>query len=104
MSTPYEISLSAQPQQFQVSLGGVLYTLFVRWCPPASAWMLDIYASDGITAIVTGCPLVTGTDLLVQYAYLGIKGKLVVQSDVDVNLVPAFDELGVSGHLYFLAN
>lgn len=100
--TAYEIPLTPQPQHFMIALGDVLYTLSLSWCGPAAAWMLDILEADGITAILTGLPLVTGTDLLCQYEYLGFTGQLMVQSDITPSLVPSFDTLGDSGHLYFV--
>ena len=65
------------------------------------AWFLDL-ADANNNAVLTGIPLVTGLDLLAQYAYLGIGGMLVVQSDNDLSLVPDFNSLGVTGHLYFV--
>lgn len=98
---PYEIPLTPQPQRFLISLGGVDYELTVSWCGPASAWTLDIRSADG-SDIVVGISMVTGVDLLGQYKHLGLPGQLVAQSDVDLDRVPDFGSLGVSGHLYFL--
>jgi hypothetical protein len=70
--------------------------------------MLDIYDSNW-DPIVMGTPLVTGTDLLGQFGYLGI-GKsgaswvqLVVMTIAvghSPDEVPTFQDLGVDGHLY----
>jgi hypothetical protein len=46
--------------------------------------------------------MITGTDLLNQYRYLGIAGSLVVQSSNDPSLVPNEKTLGTTGHLYFV--
>jgi hypothetical protein len=102
MSTPYEVPLiPSQPQKLTISLAGVFYQLTVKWCQPAAAWILDIADALG-NALVRGIPLITGTDLLAPYAYLGIGGHLVVQTDHDTLAVPTFDNLGDTGHLYFV--
>jgi len=96
----YEIPMTPQPQRFTISLGNTDYELLVRFCPPASCWVLDINTVEGVP-LIAGIALVTGIDLLGQYGYLGIGGRLLVQSDTDINHVPQFNELGVTGHLYF---
>jgi len=101
MSTPYEIPLTPQPQQFFIALGGVQYSLTVRWCPPSSCWILDIDSVVG-DSILRAIPLVPGVDLLAQYAHLKIGGSLYVQSDSDQYAIPSYTSLGVSGHLYFV--
>nr|WKF61912.1 hypothetical protein HUO10_006444 [Paraburkholderia busanensis] len=101
--TAYEIPLSAKPQTFSISLGGVSYRMTLRWNIPAAAWMIDI-ADASSNPLVGSIPMVTGIDLLEQYAYLGFNGKLVAQTDHDPNAVPTFDNLGSTGHLYFLTS
>lgn len=99
----YEVPLTAASQTFRISLAGVTYQLTVIWRDAANAgWVLDI-ADDNGAAIVQGIPLVTGADLLEQYAYLNFGGQLQVQTDHDVDAVPLFDNLGSSSHLYFIA-
>ena len=99
--TPYEIPLSPNAQQFYIALGGVQYSITVRWCPPAGVWVMDLGLGDD-TVLVTAIPLVTGVDLLKQYAYLGVAGSLYVQSDANLYATPDFTNLGVTGHLYFI--
>ncbi|WP_250538817.1 MULTISPECIES: phage baseplate plug protein [unclassified Caballeronia] len=101
--TAYEIPLSAKPQTFSIALGGVTYKMTIRWNVPAAAWMLDIADATG-NPMVGSVPLVTGVDLLGQYAYLGFTGQLVVQTDNDPDAVPTFGNLGSTGHLYFLTS
>jgi hypothetical protein len=101
--TSYEIPLSPKPQAFSIALGGITYKMTLRWNVPASAWMLDIADATG-DLMVGSIPLVTGVDLLAQYAYLGFTGKLVVQTDNDSNAVPTFDNLGTTSHLYFITS
>lgn len=98
----YEIPLASKPEAFQIKLAGVTYKLNVVWRDaPRGGWFLDISDAGG-NAIVAGVPLVTGADLLAQYAYLGIGGELWVQTDGDPAAVPTFDNLGSESHLYFV--
>lgn len=99
--TPYEIPLSPTPQSFTIPLAGATYRLTVKWCAASASWTLDI-ADAADNAILSGIPLVTGADLLAQYGHLGIGGQLIVQTDTDPDAVPSFDDLGVTGHLYFV--
>lgn len=102
--TPQEIPLvPSTAQSFTITLVGVTYTMTVTWCAPASCWMLDI-ADQNAVPIVPGIPMITGADLLEAYGYLNIGGQLIVQTDYDVDAVPTFDNLGVTGHLYFVPN
>ena len=66
-------------------------------------WVLDVYDSGG-NPIVTGIPLVTGENLLAQYAYLGFIGGLWVQTTSDPDAVPTFQNLGGDGQLYYVTN
>lgn len=99
--TIYEIPLSAEPQSFQIALGSNTYNVTVSWNSIATCWVVDL-ADDVGTPILQGLPLVTGLDLLRQYQYLGLGGSLIAQSDTNPDLVPEFDTLGSSSHLYFV--
>lgn len=96
-----EVPLSPDPQTFGITLNGDDYQLRLLWCDPAQAWTLDIMDALG-NPLAMGLPLITGADLLVQLAYLGIEGKLVVQTDFSPDAVPTADNLGTSGRLYFI--
>lgn len=93
--------LPSQPQSLQVSINGVTYTMKVRWCDPAQCWMLDISDVSG-NPILQGIPLITGTDLLSQYAYLDLGFSLLVQTTNDANAVPTFANFGNQGLVYAL--
>ena len=101
MSTVYRVPLIHVSQTLQISLVGVVYNFLIRWCDPVSTWLLDIADEDGV-AIANGLPLITGADLLEQYAYLGIGGQLAVQTDNDTDAVPNAYNLGTQGNLYFV--
>lgn len=97
----YEIPLTPEPQRFGVDLGGTRYLLRLLWCKHAQAWILDISDSRGI-GLVHGIPVVTGVNLLSQHKYLGIAGALVASTDHNPDAPPTFDNLGLTGHVYFV--
>lgn len=100
----YEIPLASKPEAFQITLAGVTYKLNVAWRDaPQGGWFIDLSDASG-TLIIGGIPLVTGVDLLTQYAYLGFGGELWVQTDGDSAAVPTFDNLGSESHLYFVTS
>lgn len=103
MTTPYEIPLTPNPQQFSISLAGMFFKLLVVWNDVSKSWTLDVSDVDG-APIVQGIPLVTGVDLLGQYPHLNFGGALYVQSDSDMLRVPQFDDFGNDGHLYFVTS
>jgi hypothetical protein len=103
----FEIPLVPSPQRFAVQLGGTGYSLTFQFrnagLPEAGGtWVVDIGDSLG-NPLVCGIPLVTGADLLAQYAYLNFGGALVVTSDGDPDAVPTFDNLGITSHLYWVS-
>lgn len=100
-STAYLIPLISQNQNFAISLGGAQYNFRIYWSQAQNCWVLDIQDTNQ-NNLLTGIPLVTGCDLLEQYAYVGIGGALVVQSTTDPNLVPDQNSLGLTGNLFFL--
>ena len=97
----FQVPFSGVPETFTISLAGTSYTFTVHWNAPGNYWVLDI--GDATGALVNGgIPLVTGADLLEQYAYLGIGGQLIVQTTDDPTTPPTFTNLGTTGNLYFL--
>lgn len=102
MSAIFEIPLASTCETFLTSLNGRQYRLRVTWCAPGQMWVLDVENSDG-TKIVEGMAMVTGADLLEQYAYLDITGQLIVQSDDEPFRMPTFTDLGSNSHLYYVS-
>ena len=99
-----EIPLSPNPQTFGITLANVAYQVTVIWRDAAfGGWVVDI-ADDQGNPIIQGIPLITGADLLEQYAYLGLGGSLIVQTDHDVDAVPTYANLGQTSHLYFVTD
>lgn len=91
------------PQTFAIQFGGVQYQLTLRYRNIAQGgWVLDIADQIG-NPVVNGIPLVTGANLLAQYAHLGFGGGLYVQSLSDPDAVPSFESLGDDGLLYWVS-
>ena len=104
MTTIYEIPLQTGPQIFTVSLGQTIYTLTLLYRNhPLGGWVLDIGDINN-NPILTGIPLVTGTNLLQQYGYLDFGGGLYVQTTDDPDAVPTFASLGGTGLIYWVTN
>lgn len=99
----YEIPFLSQPQTFTIALSGVTYRLTTSWNTSSECWVLDIATPDG-TPIVSGIPIITGVDLLQQYAYLGIAGRIFVQSAGQVTRIPGFNDLGADGQVFFVTD
>ncbi len=95
----YEIPLTPASQTFQTTIMGASYTLTVTWRQAAGLWFLDI-ADSSNNPLVNGVAMVTGVDLLGQYAFLNFVFKLYVISDVTPDALPTYDNLGIGSHLY----
>lgn len=103
MTTYYEIPLSGSPETFNIALAGTTYGFTVRWNVPNASWIIDISDASG-NPIVSGIPMVTGADLLEQYAYLGLNFALIAQTDNAPDAVPTFANLGTTGHLFAITD
>lgn len=103
MSTITEIPLTpSRARIFTITLGGTLYNMRLTYdIAQDGCWILDIGDANQVP-LVAGIPLVSGVDLLAQYAYLNFGGALVVTTDRGAGEVPTFDGLGVTSHLYFV--
>lgn len=96
-----EIPLRPIDQTFRVSLSGRTYVFRLMWNSALRAWVLDI-ADANSAPILSGVPLITGTDLLAPVPYLEFGGELYVQSDGNATAVPDRLTLGTEGHLYYV--
>jgi len=108
MATIAEIPTEAgHPFTERVSWLGVEYTLRFQWNPVSDCWVLDIWDSGNETPILTGMALVTGCDVLGQFAYLPVAVNAIItvmgvgpfQSP---DAVPTFTNLGSDGRVYLL--
>lgn len=100
----FKIPLSPKPQRFTITLGGVDYRMTVSYKNvPEGGWVLDVATLED-APIVSGIPLVTGANLLEQYAHLGIAGRLFVQTATDPDAVPTFANLGTESFLFWVTD
>ncbi len=101
MTQSYEIPLTPKPQTFSVTFpNGTPVQMRLNYqFNDDRCWILDIADADG-NLLVCGIPLVTGADLLGQYASLGLGAKLFVTTDGYPAEPPHWWSLGVSAHLY----
>lgn len=102
MSTTYEFPLRAEAQLIQIQLGEVEYRVRFGWGDTSDGgWFIDIADAEG-TPILRGLPLTAGEDVLQQFNYLGIGGKIRVQSDGDGLIEPTYANLGSNGKVLFI--
>lgn len=101
MGQTFEVPLKARSQRMSIDLNGVTYRLTVKWNDPNQSWIMDL-ADQNDVPIVSGIPLITGADLLSQLEYLGFGGSFIASVDTDDVAVPNYQNLGTTGHLYFL--
>lgn len=92
-----EIPLSPDSQSFSVTLNSTEYRMRVVW--RGACWFLDLMDSAG-TLIIGGIPLITGAELLAQYAYLNLGFSLYVACDDPASENPTQFDLGIKSHLY----
>jgi len=92
-----EMPLQPQNQTFSTTIASSLYKVTVIW--RAVCWYLDLSDSTG-TLIAGSIPLVTGADLLAQYAYLNLGFSLFVVCDADEQDYPTENDLGIRSHLF----
>lgn len=99
----FTLPLTNVPQKFGITLGGRQVYLVGKYNEHCG-WVLDII--DGITEedLIACIPLVSGTDLLEQYEYLGIPGSLVIYTDGDQFADPTENNLGIECNLYYLVD
>ncbi|MDU5474026.1 MULTISPECIES: phage baseplate plug family protein [unclassified Pantoea] len=94
-----EIPLTADNQQFSISIAGTTYQVGIIWRD--TCWVMDLQRAGGDVQI-NGIPLVTGVDLLAQHAYLGLGFSLYVICDVSAQDYPTQTDLGSRSHLLVL--
>ena len=107
--TVYEIPTGGGATFFNIALAGTTYQFVLLYrdaqssCAGGCGWVLDINDTLG-NPIVCGISLVTGIDLLAQYAYLNFGGQLWVTTDGVPDAVPTYSNLGAvpGGHLYWI--
>lgn len=102
-TTLSEIPIPSPPCTLSVTLPtGTFGFRLVYADADEGGWILDIADAAG-APLVCGIPLVTGSDLLKPYAYLGFGGRLFVLDAADPASPPGFNDLGTNARLYFEA-
>lgn len=91
-------------QRFDIDLSGVLYKIENVYNTQNETWEINLYDGNTGDPIILSLPLVTGTDLLSQYKYLGIPGKLFCYTDGDEFARPTLDDLGTEANLYYIVD
>lgn len=99
----FPLPVSATAQSFFVQLNNVSYKLTLRWNAVAVCWIMDLADAEEVP-VIQGIPIVTGTDLLAPYAYLGIGGGIVALTEGNPDAVPTFDNLGSGGDVFFVTD
>lgn len=95
------IPLSGIAENFTISLRNQPYNFQIRYCDAeAGGWFLNLLTGNDVP-LAMGLPMVTGLDLLQQYAYLNVGGELWVYSADPAEPEPTFDNLGTAVKLYF---
>ncbi|HBH7053963.1 TPA: hypothetical protein KV183_003460 [Morganella morganii] len=95
-----EIPVSNKNQQFDIQLDGGRYRIrlvYRQFC----GWVADMMDQAG-TDIFTGVPLVSGTDILEPYRYMGFNGSLIFVCDETAGEL-SLSEFGRKNRLYFRA-
>jgi len=98
----FKIPLINIPQRFAIDLAGKSYIVLSRYNTEMESWLISMADGDTEEDIFDSMPLVTGVDLLAQYAYLGIQGSLIVYTDGDEHATPTEFNLGAESNLYYL--
>lgn len=102
MLKTFLIPLANVPQEFFITLANRELKIISKWNDAEEGgWVIDIFDGETDASIVANIPLVTGADLLEQYEYLGLNGKLIVFTDGDETAAPTLENLGVESNLYF---
>lgn len=92
-----EVPLKPQNQAFSITIARNIYKVSVIW--REACWYMDL--SDGSGTLIAGSiPLVSGADLLEQYAYLHLGFSLFVVCDADGQDYPTENDLGIRSHLF----
>lgn len=98
----FKIPLINIPQRFAIDLAGKSYIVLCRYNTEMENWLISMQDGDTEADIFDSVPLVTGVDLLAQYAHLGIPGSLIVYTDGNEFAPPTEFNLGRECNLYYV--
>lgn len=97
----YRIPVGPVQQIFEIELAQKSYHIRIYFNKFMQAWLFDLLDGDK-NPLIMCTPLVTGVNILEQYAYLGVDGVFIVYSEGDHDHVPGLTELGSGSGLYYL--
>ena len=100
----FRIPLTNEPQKFNITLDEIEYTMICRYNPEMPNWTICMIDAITQVPIFTCLPLVTGVDLLSQFAFTGIKGSMIVYTDGNAGAIPTLENLGQESNLYSLVD
>ncbi|MCK4883524.1 MAG: hypothetical protein KAS30_01510 [Candidatus Diapherotrites archaeon] len=100
-TTVFKIPLTNIPQKFEIVLSDVTYVMKVRWFDGQQLWVFSLSDIDTEEILINDMPLVTGEDLLAQWAFLGIPGKFICFTAGSELLPPTLENLGVEANLFY---
>lgn len=98
----YKIPLNGGQEKFKVRFDGVQYYCTLYWNYYEQNWFISFYLAEDNTPLMLSMPLVTGVDLLRQFRYLGLTGKLVVYTNGGSFETPTYENIGTESNLYFV--
>lgn len=120
MANWFLIPINSPPQTFVIQLGSINYQMTIQYrntltgAAAPGGWILDLSNQAG-NPIIQGVPLITGTNLLEQFDYLGIGGDidilgatidfdggLWVSTNGNPDAVPTYTNLGTQCNLYWV--
>lgn len=100
----YKVPLTGQQEKFKLRFKGVQYSCTIYWNYLMENWVISFYLATDNTPLVLAMPLVTGVDLLKQYKYLEIGGRLLVYTNGSLSATPTYTDLGSESNLYFVVD
>jgi hypothetical protein len=100
----FRVPLLNTPQRSQLSLSGVDYIFINRWFSGMNLWVFSLLSADDESILINDMPLITGADLLEQWEFLGIPGKMICLTAGDQGAPPTFDNLGGAANLFYITN
>jgi len=101
MSKTYTIPLTNDPNntlKFAITIGTTSYTLslFLAYNTVAGYWTMTISDAKTSTVLLSSIPLLTGCNLLKQYAYMELGEAYIVNIDNNSNDSPNNTNLGTA--------
>jgi hypothetical protein len=106
MATTVEIlTQPGPPFRERVTINDLTYTIRFSWNNRANCWSMEFWDAGNSFRVLCGVALVTGADLLEQFAYLplgahAILTAMTIGPALSPDTMPNATNLGIDGHLY----